>query len=307
MFAKLRTACIATLAAASLGLGLASVPAAAQGGRGTVLIMGEDGDRTSVPRQNRVFTRVLQELQDFLNTNGYHVYDEAAVAAGITDPNRSRRTDAELIDVARAVQRPPIDYVAIFQIYAAGNRSGVSDIIRLSVRIPGRIIHVPTGRFVGRFEVEGLDLPPLPRVCNSDCILERVGTEAKIIAAEVGHGLVRRMDEANRQNPAGGTTQVSTGNPADGCTSTPAAYTIQVHGYNPNEINDLEDMFSSLPCYTGHRVIRATSTFAEYWLEARVGSGRLSTLMRNTIQAIEQRHGRSAQLQMGGNTVVIRR
>jgi hypothetical protein len=73
MFANLRNACIATLAAASLGLGLASVPAAAQGNRGTVLIMGEDGDRTSVLRQNRVFTRVLQERQDFLNTSGYHV------------------------------------------------------------------------------------------------------------------------------------------------------------------------------------------------------------------------------------------
>jgi hypothetical protein len=306
MFRTLRRGFLATLALAALGLGLAPAPVAAQSGRGTVLIMGEDGDRTSVPRQNRVFARVLQELQDFLNTSGYHVYDEAAVASSITDPNRARRTDAELIDVARAVQRPPIDYVAIFQIYASGNRSGVSDIIRLAVRIPVRVIHVPTGRFVGRFEVEGLDLPPLPRVCNTDCILERVGAEAKIIASEVGSGVTRRMDEANRANP-GGTTQVSTGGAADGCTSTPAAYTIQVHGYNANEINDLEDMFSSLPCYTGHRVIRSGATFAEYWLEARVGSGRLSTLMRNTIQAIEQRHGRSAQMQMGGNTVVIRR
>ncbi len=124
------------LAAFSLGLAFVAGPALAQP-KPTVVVMGEDADEDSVPRGNRIFQRVIAELSETMNLRGYNVYDETAVAMGFTQPNRVRRRDAELIEVARAVSSPPLDVVAVFQIYASATKSAYSDIVRPEVRIPG--------------------------------------------------------------------------------------------------------------------------------------------------------------------------
>ncbi len=92
-----------------------------------------------------------------------------------------RRQDVELLEIGRAV-RPPMDVVVIFQIYASARKGLDSDIVRPEVRIPGRI-HRPALR-PGRgeaFEAGGFELPPLPRSCDRECLLERVGDESKIL------------------------------------------------------------------------------------------------------------------------------
>ncbi len=182
----------AALAAFSLGL-LVAGPALAQP-KPTVVVMGEDADEDSVPRGNRIFQRVIAELSETMNLRGYNVYDETAVAMGFTQANRVRRRDAELIEVARAVSSPPLDVVAVFQIYASASKSTYSDIVRPEVRIPGRLLNVRTGQSLGSFEVAGVQLPPLPQGCDRECLLERVGAEAKVIAGDVAAALTAKLD-----------------------------------------------------------------------------------------------------------------
>ncbi len=79
----------------------------------TILIMAEDADGDSLPRKSRISTRILNELVTQLNTNGYDVYDETALTLRTHSQGRSRRTDVELIDIARSIQRPPIDVVCL--------------------------------------------------------------------------------------------------------------------------------------------------------------------------------------------------
>ena len=143
-----RAACLAVLAFGSTY----AAPARAQT-KPNIVVMGEDADEDAVPRGNRIFQRVIHELSETMNLRGYNVYDETAVAMGFTQANRVRRRDDELIEVARAVQNPPLDVVAVFQIYASASKSAYSDIVRPEIRIPGRLLNVRTGQSLGSFEV----------------------------------------------------------------------------------------------------------------------------------------------------------
>src|SRR5262249_38236269 len=178
------------LAAATLAVAapLTAERAAAQT-KPNIVVMSEDADEDTVPRGNRIFNRVIHELAEVMNVRGYNVYDETAVAKGFTQPGRVRRRDAEIIDVARAVQTPPLDVIAVFQIYASATKSTVSDIVRPNIRIPGRLLNVRTGQQIAAFEVAGLELAPLPQGCDRECLLERVGGEAKLVANELAQAL----------------------------------------------------------------------------------------------------------------------
>ena len=83
-----------------------------------ILIMGEDADPDAVPRDSQVFKRVLDALANELNGEGFNVYDETALTLGGFAQGRLRRTDAEIIDIARSLKRPPIDVAVIYTIYS---------------------------------------------------------------------------------------------------------------------------------------------------------------------------------------------
>ena len=59
-----------------------------------IMIMGDDADRDTVPRNSRVFRRVLDALSNQLNEEGFDVYDETAVTLDDFAQGRTRRTDA---------------------------------------------------------------------------------------------------------------------------------------------------------------------------------------------------------------------
>lgn len=116
-----------------------------------LMIMGEDGDMDAVPRDSRVFRRVLNELSETMNMDGFDVYDETAVTLDDFAQGRSRRSDAELIDIARAVKRPPIDIIILFEIYASAERLDYTTKVR--TRLSGRLLDVHSGRRLGNFEI----------------------------------------------------------------------------------------------------------------------------------------------------------
>jgi hypothetical protein len=309
------------LASACLGA-LAAGPAQAQP-KPTIVVMGEDADEDSVPRGNRIFQRVIAELSETMNLRGYNVYDETAVAMGFTQPNRVRRRDAELLDVARSVQNPPLDVVATFQIYASASKSAYSDIVRPTVRIPGRLLNVRTGQSLGSFEVAGVQLPPLPQGCDRECLLERVGAEAKTIAGDVASALAAKLDgfvaprRAADASPAGapsapGDVAVSpsasppAGGPAaggEGCGGLPTAFTVRLDGFSAQEVQAAEEYMAAFRCYEHHRPVRAGGSSTEYWYETRSDSARLTRNLRLMLDHMSA----PGQVQFSGNTFVVRR
>lgn len=281
--------------------------------RPNILVVSEDADEDTVPRGNRIFQRVIHELAETMNTRGYNVYDETAVGMDITKPGRVRRRDAEVIDVARSIPRPPIDVVLIFQIYASARKSSYSDIVRPEIRIPGRLLNVRTGQLIGSFEVTGLQLPPLPQDCDRECLLERVGAEARMLATDLAAALTDKL--AGFIRPGGGSTLQTpgpdrapppaaytppVGGDADVC-GMPTAFVIRVNGFTAPEMQAIEEYLSAFRCYEHQRPVRSSANHAEYWYETRAGSARISRNLRLMLEHMNVQ----GQVSFSGNTFVI--
>jgi hypothetical protein len=123
-----------------------------------ILIMADDADTDTVPRHSRVFKRVLDAIAGELHTEGFDVFDEVAVTLDDFAQDRSRRSDAEVIDIANSVTRPPIDIVVLFSIYASAEE--LKHTMKVKARISGRLLNTKSGQrlenFRGRFS-EKLD------------------------------------------------------------------------------------------------------------------------------------------------------
>ena len=63
--------------------------------------MGEDADPDSIPRKHQAFKRVEAALSNEFGDNGYRVYDETLISLENFKQGRIRRSDAEIIDIAK--------------------------------------------------------------------------------------------------------------------------------------------------------------------------------------------------------------
>lgn len=289
-----------------------------------VMVVGEDADEDTVPRHSRVFNRVSDAIRTQLMAMGFQTFNETAVTMDITNPGRIRRTDAELISVARSITAAPIDVIITFQIYASTNPDAYSDMSHLRIRIVGRMVQVQSGRDLGNFEVAvgPKVLRPLPIGCNRDCILEHVGDEAKPIANEVGTILARKLDEIsptssksaiNDQAPiklAAETTKaplspkVSPSAPVEpvagsskDCTGLQTAYTIILTGFESEDVDAIEKILTAFYGYQHHRPIRSRTKYSEYWYETCSDRSRLE---RNIRSMTDQLSGKNRYELSGG-------
>jgi hypothetical protein len=288
------------------------VPALAQSSptneRINLLVMSDDADRDTVPRNNRVFNRVELALKEYLNTRGFQVYDETGVAMGITEPGRIRRTDAMLYEIARAVPTP-IDAIVVYQIYASVRSEPFTDIRVPEIRIPGRVLNARTGQFIGSFEVGGFRLPALPLNCQLECVLENVGAQARILASDLGSAIALKLEGFARSNVAspalgkdGG--PAAGGAPVDGsCTSLPTDYVVQLREFSPADISRVEMEFVRFGCYQQHRAITATNTSADYFYRTSSDSARVTRNFRIMLELI----GMNAQVTFSQNRITITR
>ena len=156
-----------------------SVPGYAAG-RANILVMGEDAaepgaslDTVVVARDTRVFKQVLEAISNSLVHDGFDVYDERALTLDNFKQNRTGRTEVELLDIARSVQSPPMDAVAIFTVYAGARKLAYTTDIY--ARITARIVNTRTGQKIGAFEVTSPRGWKAPTGCERDCLLEVIG------------------------------------------------------------------------------------------------------------------------------------
>jgi hypothetical protein len=279
-----------------------------------LVVVSDDADPDSVPRNSRVFNRVQLSLSEYMNTKGFQIYDETSMAMGITPPGRVRRRDAELIEIARAVSTP-IDAMAIYQIYASV-RSSPSAAIRFpEIRIAGRILNVRTGQFIAAFEVGGFQLPALPNPCPRECLLETVGGHSKTLATDLGSALSQKLEAFAR--PSGGATVAAAPDPAkdgavqpatgaanaaqDGCVNLPTDYEIQLRDFNTSDVNRIEGEFVRWGCYQQHRTTTMSDNAAGFFYRTSSDSARLTRNFRLMLELV----GLNAQVTFAGNRVTV--
>ncbi len=298
MFKPFLTGAVIALSAFALSPGTAMA-----GEQPNILIMGEDADQDTIPRNSRIFNRVLRAMESEMQAMGFRVYDETAVTMGITDPGRVRRTDAEVITVARRVQDVPIDVATVFQIYASAEQNPFADITDLRVRVSGRLLNVPTGQALANYEVSygPGDLPPLPPQCNRECQLENVGDHAGRIGADVARALAVHLDFLSPTAPATGAVITGTAPAPDGCVGMTTAYTIILRNFSADQVTQVEEYLVSFSGYDHHRPMRASGTEATYWYETCSDQARLN---RN-LRLMTEHMGMTVEMRMVGNRFEI--
>lgn len=297
-----------------LGLALLmsfSVVASAQSpnSRINLLVMSDDADPDTVPRNNRIFNRVQLQLSEYLNTRGFQVYDETSLALGITQTARVRRRDAELIEIARAVSTP-VDAMVVYQIYASARRAVAADIRFPEIRIAGRVLNVRSGQFIAAFEVGGFQLPALPNPCSAECLLETVGTQSRVLAADLGAAIAQKLEGFARPSGGaaavgkdgivlGGAAPVAAG--GDGCNSLPTDFVIQLRDFTATEVDRVESEFVRWGCYRAHRATQMTSTSADFFYSTSADSARLTRNFRLMLELV----GLNGQVTFSGNRLVV--
>jgi len=268
------------LAAGCIGIaGLLPINAAMAGEEPNILIMGEDADKDTVPRNSRVFKRVLDALSNELNNEGFNVYDETAVTLDDFAQGRTRRTDAEIIDIARSIERPPMDVAVIFSIYASGKRLSYTTKIR--TRITGRLLNVRSGKRLGNFEVELPQPDNAPVKCERECILETVGKNARVLGMDLGVVLAQKLDWLAPGKSSGG---MKSGKNNAGIAT---AYTLVFTGFTPDDITTIEEFIVAFKGYEHHRPISSSLRSAEYWYETNSNSARLNRNLRLMMDHLE--------------------
>ncbi|MDZ7792062.1 MAG: hypothetical protein U5L08_16485 [Xanthomonadales bacterium] len=235
-----------------------------------LLIMSEDEDKDSVPRKSRPFVAVMNALSEQLIQAGFGVYDETAVTLDDFAQGRRNRSDAELIDIARSIDQPPIDVIVIFRMFASAN--DVQYTTKIRTRIEGRLLNVRTGQRLGNFT---LPSPPewnAPPNCSRECILNEFADRAPIIANDVGAVLSEKLAwlvDGGGQAPGGGTKR---------------AYSLVFDGFTPEEMMTFEEYLVIFSGYRDHRLTYSGARRQELWYESQIESARLNRNLQRMLQ-----------------------
>jgi hypothetical protein len=270
---------------------LASYPAMAES-KLNLLIMGEDADEDTVPRNSRVFRRVLDEISNQLNDEGFDVFDETAVSLENFEQGRVRRTDAELIDISKSIKQPPIDVVVMFSIYASART--LSYTTKVKSRVSGRMLQVQNGRRLGNFELESPKQWNAPKTCERECLLEVVGKNSKKLASDIGSMLGEKLGYL-----LDGNSSSMSGNASGGITS---GYTLVFEKFTDDDMFDIEEYLVSFSGYKTHRPTETTMSRTEYWYESSSDVARISRNLRKMLKTM----GLRARVGFSGNQFEVK-
>jgi hypothetical protein len=249
-----------------------------------ILIAGEDSDSDTIPRDSRVFKRVLNAISNTLVDEGYDVKDETALTHATHIQGRTRRTDAELVQIAKDVG---IDVLVIFSIYPDAKTNANS--VRVTARVEGRLLSVDDGSRMGNFETEPQNYQTVPKPYSRNDILEGVGKISKIIGREVGAVLTERLT---------GYVDKSGGHLLE--------WTLIFDGYNDDEMIEMEDYLIIFSGYDSHRPKKNglnTSLHHEYLYKSSIDSAKLKRNMHKMLKKLNF-NGRSS---MSGNEILVKK
>jgi len=286
--------CLSKIIVLSLALGAFSYPYAAHSVNLLImLIMIEDADKDSIPRDSRINKRVQASISQQLNHIA-DVYDETSITLNKFKQGRVRRTDAELLDIARSITRPPIDIVVVLSTYASVNTSEYAKKAR--ARVEGRLLNAKSGQFLDNVEVQSSRSWSIPYACDRQtCMLEEIGDEAKVLGDELGLILAEKLN------------WLLNGNTADN-SSAPTAemfndYYLEFDGFSAQDVASIEEYLLIFSGYISHRPTQQRHTRTTLLYRSTIGTAKLS---RNMLKLLDELNMR-ATINFEGNSFSLKR
>ncbi len=211
------------------------------------------------------------------------MFDEVAVTLDDFAQARSRRSDAEVIDIAKSVTRPPIDIVVLFSIFASADELKYTT--KVNARITGRLLNTKSGQRLGNFELESPNNWVAPADCPRECILEVVGKHSRKLAKDLGAVLAIKLDDIVE---AGGATAADSGGSVT-AVDIGDAYTMVFSGFTPEEVMDIEEYLVVFKGYKTHRPAYSGTRHHELWDETTSTSSRLVRNLNKMLEHLAMR------------------
>ena len=186
----------------AVGVALA-VPNGSATAQTRVVVTGEDSNKNSTARTDEVFRRVISQLQESMSRSGYQVIDEDMLGVKLGFSFNSRRPKTELIETLMLANQTEDATVqsrlaVVFAIFPQIKKMSVSR--KLEVRIRGDIYDLESMRPLANFEYKNKKAILVPkRDCDSMCISEKLGENARDVAREVGDVIVQKLNIAVKQ------------------------------------------------------------------------------------------------------------
>ena len=258
-----------------------------------LLVMIEDADKDSIPRDSQINKRVHASISQQLNHIA-DVYDETSITLDKFKQGRVCRTDAELFDIARSITRPPIDIVVVLSTYASVTTSDYAKKAR--ARIAGRLLHAKSGKLLDNFEVQSPRGWAIPYACDKQtCMLEEIGDEAKVLGDELGLILAEKLNwllNPDKANTNSGSTIAMFND-----------YYLEFDGFSAQDMVNIEEYLLVFSGYISHRPTQQRHTRTTLLYRSTIGTAKLS---RNIIKVLEELHMR-ATLNFEGNAFNVKR
>lgn len=256
-----------------------------------VLVLGEDSQKNSVPRNNPVYQRVLHTVSEQLHIHNFNVYDETAITLDSFAQGRVGRTDSELIDIARSIRQPPIDVVVMFTIFAS--QQTLEHTTKVKARVEGRLLQVQTGKFLGSFEVNSGKLWNAPQGCSQSCLYDVVGDKARILANDLAAVLAEKLSwlyQASEENTLNSNDMLT-------------EYVLVFDGFTLADFSAIEEYLVIFSGYNSHRPIESRYTFQEIWYQSSIPVAKLNRNLQKMLAELSF----SSHVTFEGNTFTIKK
>ncbi len=175
-----------------------------------VLILQDDSDKTSLLRNGRIQSSVLnswnqtmhgpayQQILRQYGISGMNVYDETALTLRFYQKPRHRRPPEEIIALARQIHNPEIDALVIYTLYAKAIQDPYTHVQTLRLSMNYRALGVKDGSYLGGgnldLDTHGVVITGCAAGLNgqhadSHCVSEFVASHAEQLARDGGNKL----------------------------------------------------------------------------------------------------------------------
>ncbi|MCB8837758.1 hypothetical protein [Aurantimonas sp. VKM B-3413] len=313
-----------------------------------IVVMQEDWDPESLPRNNRIQNAVLSEFNQTLNAPAYQsvlkrygiegmdVYDETSVSLNFYQQDRQRRTDEELISLARTVKNPTLDVVVPYTLYARAVTDPYTQIVKLQMSLNYRALDVRSGRFFGGDNLD-IDTAGVPFTgcataingtqADPHCVKEFVSQNGEKLARNAGNKLAIQLaallgrkysssdsyDDSSSENTAANEAIETDVAHADrgtivherrssACGNLPTTYAVKFRGFEQRQVNAVEEYMAFWKCAINLNV--SDSDFSEVTFQYKTRADQ-QRVLRN-IRLMLELMGVVAEPQtIGSNEIVV--
>lgn len=272
----------------------------------TFLVLAEDADQDSLPRDGSINKTILTELEGQLSQNGFSVYSESAITyeAGAIQP-KTRLSETQLINIAKngvSIGGAPINirFATIFNSYAMVQDKDYTASVYL--RIAGRVVDPLSGKFIGAYDIEdpagAINIHP-DCARAKDCLIAETRALAKELSMAMGYQLTKMVESYLAQGGGGDGTAPRL---VQGASAEDEAlvetYFLTFSNVRPDDMTNMEkylvQVFSG---YRNHDIAKSTGLTHDYTYWSTIEG----TKLRRNLERAAEELGWKVNVMLSGN------